>query len=165
MAEVTYTYSGDPATSDLDAVRSLVGDTELASDGTLLATDEEVLWALATEGNYYRAAALVCESIGLRLAPRGGVASKKVGDLTISYQAGSSTTDWSARATRLRLRANLSSTPEAGGISRTEKIANEDDTDLTTPSFRRGQFDTPGMPEPGGSAQDHNADPSVGASW
>ena len=55
---MSWTYSGDPATSDKDAVRFLTGDTDA---GDQLASDEEIAYALSQRPDVRLAAAVVCD--------------------------------------------------------------------------------------------------------
>jgi hypothetical protein len=77
---MTYSYSGDPSDSEVDAVRFLIGDTD-ASDWLL--TDEEIQWTVTVRGNAYIAAPYAAESIGAKLS-RESDSSKSVGDLSLS---------------------------------------------------------------------------------
>jgi hypothetical protein len=79
-------YSGDPATSDKDAVRFLIQDTGVS--GGFDITDEEIVWLLDTEGSIYLAAAFCCDKL-TTIKSGGGLASKKVGGLSESYSTGS----------------------------------------------------------------------------
>jgi hypothetical protein len=76
---MTWTYGGDPTTSDLDAVRLLLGDTD-PDDPRL--TDEEIGYFLA-RANVPRAAALACRAMlaGYRRAIR-----KAAGPLSLELQ-------------------------------------------------------------------------------
>lgn len=81
---MTWTYSGDPASSAKDEVRALMGDTDA---DTQLVTDEEVLWAItqhADQTGYgnYRAAAMIAHMIAARYSK---MVSKSVGSLSINY--------------------------------------------------------------------------------
>ena len=77
--EADATYSGDPASSDLDAVRFLVGDTD--QSGFVL-SDPEIEFLITTEGAIYPAAAQAALTMA---ASFGRKADKSVGDLSIRY--------------------------------------------------------------------------------
>lgn len=63
---MSFTYSGNPANSPLDAVRFLISDTVEAD---ALVQDVEIVFELAQErNNTFRAAANLCETIATRLA-------------------------------------------------------------------------------------------------
>lgn len=76
---MTWSYSGNPASSSLDEVRFLIGDTDTNNQ---LTTNEAITWALAQTPNTYDAAALVANSIAAVYAKQ---MSKTVGPLTIRY--------------------------------------------------------------------------------
>lgn len=69
-------YSGDPSTSDRDAVRFIIGDVGTPE----LLSDDEVDWCLGQENNIYLSAALACETIASALAKQ---IDKTVGDLSV----------------------------------------------------------------------------------
>lgn len=143
-AEPTYTYSTDPATSDLDAVRALLGDV---GPTTWLLSDETILWQIEQEGRGRRAAAACCEILATMsfTGSSGSVAEKVIGDLRIKYGSGSGSgsaaaTDWLRIAALLRRRNARGAMPAAGGIDTADR-ADETDEGLLPPSFRRGMDD------------------------
>lgn len=79
---MSWSYSGDPATSMRDAVRFLISDTNEADQ---LISDQELDWVIAVSGDtsVYQAAHDACyhvASMFTRLAT-----STSVGDMSISY--------------------------------------------------------------------------------
>ena len=55
---MAWNYTGNPASSNMDAVRFLIHDTD---PGDQKLQDEEINWLLTEEGqNVYRAAAMAC---------------------------------------------------------------------------------------------------------
>lgn len=62
---MTWTYSGDPASTDNDAIRFLVGDT-VSTDP--LVENEEIAFALAQRGSTSGAAATICRSLAAKFA-------------------------------------------------------------------------------------------------
>lgn len=162
MSGPTYTYSGDPDTDTKDAVRSLLGDTKgTDDDGTgWFLSDEEILWHVDQAGtaNVMLIAADCAETIGSRVSASAASAvrgTKKVGDLQIGVagiDVKYSADHWNERARTLRSRVSRGAKPQAGGIDRDDKMQRERDTTLTTPSFKRGQFDNPQVGyQPGGA--------------
>lgn len=142
---MSWTYSGDPSISDLDAVRFLVGDTD-SSDPQI--SNEEITFLLAQEGNTYKAAAGAAKSI---MAKYARLADKSVGDLSISYSQRQAA--YEKLAESLTTSASMrSAVPLAGGISVADKLVQEQDPDRVKPVFFRGQFDEPGVP-PGDNPQ------------
>lgn len=134
---MTWTYGGDPANSDRDAVRLLVGDTD-TNDQQL--TDEEVTYFLTEEGEVKRAAVRSARAIGARYAR---LVDKAVGDLRQSYSHRQR--HYEDLATRLDREASVSTAlVYAGGISDADKTTVEEDTDRVKPSFEREMHDHPG---------------------
>jgi hypothetical protein len=77
---VTWSYSGNPASSDKDKVRFLIGDTDTTDQ---LLSDEEINYTLVESGSIYQAAhdsAYAVASTFARMA-----SSKSVGDLSLSF--------------------------------------------------------------------------------
>ena len=115
----SYTYSGDPATSPLDAVRFHLQDT--ADPGLL--TDNEIRFLLAEEGdNPYRAAYAGCLTLSRRYAGKSG--SRTIGDVSISY--GTIAKTYTDLAPSLLSRSGRSSvpTPYLGGLHQGDKDSN-----------------------------------------
>jgi hypothetical protein len=79
--QVTWTYSGDPASSLRDQVRFLIGDTD--TDDQLI-SDEEIAYLLTqSSDDVYQAAYEACYTIGSKFARLA--TSKSVGDLSLSF--------------------------------------------------------------------------------
>lgn len=109
--------------------------------GAMRLQDEEIDLLVAEEANLYVAAARACEEIAGRVSV-GGVASKSVGGLSVSYSTAST---YAALAKSLRQRGLNYQTPTAGGVSVSESEALDADPDLKEPDFRRGLHDHPGV--------------------
>jgi len=77
---MTCSYSGDPSTSDLDAVRFLIRDTDCTKN---IFENEEITFTLGEEANIYTAAACLLEAAINKST--GTLSSKKVGDLALSF--------------------------------------------------------------------------------
>ena len=93
---MSFTYSGDPTSSDLDAVRFLVQDTDSTD---ILLQDEEILFVLGQVSNaIYQAAHDCCYVISSKFARKADV-SKSVGDMSLSLT-------YSSRAGEYRTLAN-----------------------------------------------------------
>ena len=116
-----------------DQVRFLVLDTtNLTTDA--LVQDEEIEWVLTEKANVFRAAALICDRLTVRLR---GMKRKRVGDTDIEFGSA----EYGVLAGRLRAHAALGDKPFAGGISISEKQILEDDTDWPDRDFYRGVHD------------------------
>lgn len=122
----TWTYSYDPRGSSLDAVRFLIGDTDQTKAWTLY--DGEIMYCVDQyPANIWLAAAVATESVVAKL--KGTVSDKKVGDLSITYNA-NMLAAFVTLATTLRNRANMHAVlPWIGGVSHAEKQALYDDPD------------------------------------
>ena len=78
---MAFTYGGDPAASDLAAIRFLIGDTD--TDDQLL-QDAEINWIRTNAGrSVYQAAHDCCYTIASKFSRLA--TSKSVGDLSLSY--------------------------------------------------------------------------------
>ena len=131
---MTWTYSGDPSDSDRDAVRFLVGDTNVDAQKV---QDAEIAWTLTEEGNIYLAAAAIATAIGAKFTER---VNKSVGDLKIEFSK--QRDQYNDLAEKLRLRgATRAGRPYAGGISKDDKRTVRDDTDRVLPAFKKGMHD------------------------
>lgn len=137
---MTWSYSGDPASSDLDRVRFLIGDTDTVDQ---LVNNEEVNWALG-EFPIYIAAAELSEAIAAKFSRK---VDKSVGDLKISFSKQAE--QYSKKAKQLRNRGSLAAiAPYAGGISVSDKESVVSNTDRVDPSFSRGMNDHDSVSDP-----------------
>jgi hypothetical protein len=135
---MSWSYSGNPSSTPLDEVRFLTSDTDQTKPWTL--QDEEIQYAITLYsgaspqiGDNLLAAAVCAETALGKL--RGIPGRKKVGDLERDYSA--TFKFYQDLATTLRNRANLKGVRiYAGGISRSEKQANDSDTDRVLPAAR-----------------------------
>jgi len=137
---MTWTYTGDPAISDRDEVRFLVGDTD--ADDTQV-QDEEIAYAISVEGSTLRAAVRVARAIAAHFARN---VEKQVGDLKI--KAGDRYKNYLEIVKALEQEAAGSipgAAPFAGGISKTTKQTQDDDSDRVDPYFSRDMMDNPNV--------------------
>lgn len=133
---MSFSYSGDPASSAKDLVRFLLSDT-LASD--VLLQDAEIDYLVATFVDSYEAArngALTLMAKFTRLAD----VSRSVGDLSISETYGGRASEFAALAEQISEQRNrlAPATPwvSAGNLQKTDVRS-----DLGQSDFRLGQFD------------------------
>lgn len=77
-------YSGNPENTPKDAVRFLIGDTGPSSWHF---SDEEIVYLLNTQANYFMAAAVLCDKL-TTIVSGGGLASRSIGNMSESYSAG-----------------------------------------------------------------------------
>lgn len=142
-----WTYSGNPASSNLDAVRFLVGDTQI-HDPQL--QNEEIAFELGEEGNVYKTASVCALQIGARYSR---LVDKSVGDLRISYSQRQKS--YEALSKQLATRsAQRFTQPYAGGLSISDKLIDQTNPDNVGPTFTRTQFDIPGSTLPNGELVD-----------
>lgn len=132
---MSWNYSGDPSASTTDWVRWRIGDTD-SSDKLL--EDEEIAAAVSTYGNKKRAAVECCRAIAAKYARK---VDKAVGDLRLS--ASQAYQQYLAMAEEIVADGLLEAKPYAGGISESDKSAQQKDTDRVVPAFSRDQFDHP----------------------
>lgn len=133
---MTWTYSGDPSSTNLDAVRFLIGDTD-TNDQQL--QDAEVEWLLTENGSVYNAAAAGCETLAAKYARK---VDKAVGDLRLAAQQ--KFEHYRDLAVTLRSRTAKLAMPFAGGISVASKLAYEANSDRVAPAFTRSLHENGG---------------------
>lgn len=136
MSVNDWRYTKDPALSQRDQVRLLIGDTD-STDRQL--SDAEIDWTLTQNANVYMTAGQACRSLAARYARK---VDRAMGDLKISYsQMQKSYLDL---AFQLEQRGTMEgASVYAGGISKSDKAVVQDDTDRQNPNFRVGQDDNP----------------------
>ena len=137
---MTATYT-DPSNSDNDAVRFLVGDTNV-SDPKL--QDEEIAFAFSQASNdTYLAAAICARAIGSKFADSLDERFENV------QSNGSRISDnYYALATRLEAQSKKFGSrglgvPVAGGLTRSDIQAADQNTDRVKPKFKQDQFANP----------------------
>ncbi len=133
---MTVTYTNDPGGSSVDHVRLLIGDTDCTA-GVARLSDEEIQFRLDTESSDELAAWRSVQDIVSALSGKSadwGAGSQR--------QQKSQTLDHYRKLEKeLRTRgAGEFAAPTAGGLSRAEKLTNEEDGDLVQATFRTGQF-------------------------
>ena len=132
---MTWTYSGDPSSSDKDAVRFYCGDTDSAKPQV---RDEEINFLLTEYPEPLLAAAMICDGLASKYADRPDV---RIDGVSVS---GSKLSEaYSGRAAELRRRAMRRVKPFFGGLTVSGKQSLKEDSDAVQPSFERGQFDNP----------------------
>lgn len=132
---MSWTYSGNPADSDLDMTRFLVGDTD---PNAKQLENEELNALLAEVGDTHIAAARAAYGLSAKYARRvtvkTGDVSKTLSDLSKHYrELGAS----------LEAQASDSVSPYAGGLSKAERTEDRQDEDLKQPHVEVGMHDNP----------------------
>lgn len=134
---MTWTYSGDPSSTDRDEVRFLIQDTDTTDQQV---SDEEIAYAVSNEPSNISAAIRICRVLSAKYARKP---DKKVGDLSISWSQLSKRYSELAQELEDSDMVSMVPVPYAGGISKSDKNSVELDTDRVDPSFTRGMHDNP----------------------
>lgn len=137
----SWSYSHDPSTSDKDAVRFIVGDTN--SDDKLL-DDNEILWVLEQEGNVQQAAICCLQNlitVYSRYVDKTGKGSSTAHGMRVENFR-------TALDSLLEKQAMGALEVFAGGISRSQKQVQEDNPDTVPPKFTKNMFDNPRAVQP-----------------
>ena len=124
------------ASSDKDAVRFLIGDTD-SCDQQL--QDNEIEYALTQGGNVNAAALICCESL---IAKYTRMVDETVG--AVSFRLSTRAEQYKQLADTLRRKQSIrSGLAYAGGISKSDKSEDESNTDLVRPDFIRDLHSDP----------------------
>lgn len=141
---MTWTYTGDPASSPGDAVRFWVGDT---TETTPQLSDEEIAYLLSlTGGNVLQAAIAGCLQLANRYSSQVDFAVETELRVDLSQRAEA----YATRAQELRNQAKLPGfgglvpVPYAGGISVSDMQRQEQDGDRVPPGVVVGIMSAPG---------------------
>jgi len=126
---MSFTWTGDPANSNLEAIRWHIDDT--ASSNAKF-QDAEINYAYAEEHSVLGAAALLCEQLAAKYS---GEANRSLGPMSISLSALSS--QYAQKAIDLRKRSTAFAAPYAGNISKTDEENWEDDSDNKQATFEK----------------------------
>ena len=139
---MTWSYSGDPDSSALDAIRFLIGDTD--TNDQLLA-NEEITWVNSQiSGSSTSTDALYTVSYRCLIAVASKfsrLADQAIGDMKVSMSQKAKGAI--AQAKQLKVLAEQEGgtpTPYAGGITISDKEIDLDNSDLVKPYFSSGQF-------------------------
>ena len=133
---MTWSYSGDPTVSKLDAVRFEFGDTD--SDDKLL-QDEEINYTLSIESDICGAAARCCEVLARKFARQ---ADFSLGPQRVSASQRSEA--FTRLGRELRSRVASSNPPYLGGADKNDELADARNSNLKPPIFKRDLMSNPG---------------------
>jgi hypothetical protein len=142
---MTWTYT-NPSTSNRDAVRFLLGDTNTADQRV---TDEEIAFALTQAGNdIYAAAAICARALSGKYATLVDTTVE-----TVSVKYSQMRDAFATLAVRLEAQGKRYTgalgIAVAGGISLSEMTEVRSDPDRVPTAFNMGQFDNPPYGESG----------------
>lgn len=123
---MSFSYSGQPGSNTVDAVRFLIGDT----DPTIpLMQDEEIQWLIGENVGIYAAAAQAAGQLSARFSRQAG--SKRLGDLSVTFTTRAKEfLALSKSLTMQAMRSDLVPMPYAGGISEADKLIDAQDPDI-----------------------------------
>ncbi len=156
----TWTYDAtDLATSEKDQIRLLVGDTD---SGAWLLADQEITFAISEERNTWAAAARCAEMIGFLFARK--VDTKLGRNMQIVYSK--TAQQYFKLAQWLRAKSLGTVTPWVGGMSVSDKVAYNQNTDIVAPLFTKtmqenpwtGGYTSDSLPPVGNDSQTGNLD-------
>lgn len=140
-------YGNDPQNDTSDAIRLLVGDISTSTSGEFLA-DGDYDYFTSVTGNTFIAAQLAANSLAALFtgaassAGATGFVTKQVGDLRLQKtDATQLAQSYRQLAKKLSRMAASKVKPSAGGITRSGKQANRDNSDLVDPFFTRSLMD------------------------
>lgn len=119
-------YNGDPANSNTDALRVLVGDTDESDE---LLTDEEYQYFLSSYGSPIVAAGPVCETLAAKFAR---YVDSEVDDIRVKSEQ--MFQHYRRLADVFRHRTAIYAMPYFGGVFTSDKENNDD------PSIVQGRF-------------------------
>jgi hypothetical protein len=132
---MSWTYSEDPNTSPKDYVRFLIGDTDREEP---LISDQEIIVFL---NNYNQgvimSAIRCCETIAAKFSRR---VNESVGQVKMDFSQAAKA--YREMALDLRRRGAIEDMkPYAGGISISDKLAQDSNTDRVKPDFTKQMMD------------------------
>lgn len=134
---MAWTYSGNPSSSNLDAVRFKIGDTSINDP---LLQDEEINYLLSESGgSVIHAAILACEAVAAKFSRQADTSNLEL-RVTASQRAQA----YLRLAEQLKLEASKLAGIVVGGRSKTEQVAAAQNPDAIQPAFKRGLHDFPG---------------------
>lgn len=150
---MTWTYNPSLALPR-DRVRFYCGDTVVTDQ---LISDEEIAGVLTMTASGERsAAALCCENIGMRFASSANAITDDIGQ---KVEYGERAQFFQDRARLLRSQLALSALPFAGGLTVTDKDAQETDDDRISPAFAKTLQDAPGTRARSRAERDYTEQP------
>ena len=134
---MTWSYSpSDLATSEKDAIRLEIADTD---QNNQLLQDEEIVWAISQERNFWAAAARCCEMVS---RDRLNKADVRLGR-NMQVQYSKTAEQYYNMAKDLRRKAMGTVPPYVGGMNVADKQAIQTDTSLVAPAFARDMQENP----------------------
>lgn len=134
---MAWTYSGNPSTSEKDAVRFEVGDIDITDQ---LLQDAEIMYSLSVAPSVLGAAVRCCEALARRFARQADI---RLGPQSISASQRSQA--YRELAKDLRSRMMGMHAPYAGNISIEDYQRDRMDTSIRKPAFERDLMTNPSL--------------------
>ena len=139
---MAWSYSGDPDSSALDAIRFLIGDTDtndqLLANEEISWTNSQVTGSTTSTDSLYTVAYRCLITIASKFSR---LADQAVGDMRVSMaQKAKGAREQAKELKRLAESEGGTPTPYSGGITVSDKEIDLDNSDLVKPSFAMGQF-------------------------
>lgn len=133
---MTWTYSGDPNASSIDAVRYIIGDTDETDQ---LLSDEEIQYSIDVNGMTRHAASEACRAIAAKFAR---LMNRSIGGLSADF--GVKYEHYIQLADNILSKEEMVPVgPFISGYSRSAKEAVETDSDRESIFGRKGGMDNP----------------------
>ena len=126
---MAFTWGGDPANSNLEAIRWYINDT---ASSDVKFQDAEINYAYAQEKSVLGASAILCEQLAAKYA---GEANRSLGPMSVSLSNLSQ--QYEKKAAEYRKRSIAFAPPYASNISETDEENWEDDTDVKQAIFKK----------------------------
>jgi hypothetical protein len=140
VEDITFSYGQFPQDSLKDEVRFIIGDTSSSSS---LVRDEEIYFLLSVFPNPLRASAMAMDALASKFARQA--IDKKVGDLALDLRQKSKLFQEEAHRLWI-LSKEFRGRPQvfAGGYLKSQKQAQDQNTDRIRPDFYSHMNDLPG---------------------
>lgn len=130
---MTWSYSGDPSSSDRDAVRFLIGDTD-TTDQQL--SNEEINYLLV---EYTSVDQTAIAAIGSLIAKYSRYVDQSTGDISLSYSQ--RINQFKELLNNIRRRMAEGVRPYCGGLSIADKELDVENDDRVDPAFYEEMWD------------------------
>ncbi len=128
-------FTNNPSTNRNDRIRLLVGDVSTSNTYVYL-TDNSYTYFGSLSANDFTAAMNACNSLAAFFMGKGS--EKKVGDMLLRREMAK---EFRQLAVQYKTMAAKGMSAYAGGISRSDKRAANQDLDRVKPAFTRSEFD------------------------
>ena len=132
---MTWTYTSSPSTVPIDEVRLLIGDTDTTNQKL---QDEELQYYIDTYGSGVRAAIPAVQAI---MAKYSSLVDEKTGEVQVWWSQQLDNYRKLLKQLEAQLKLRSVPFPFAGGISKSDIISRQSDTDRPEDAFSVGMQD------------------------